>query len=162
MISIKSRRSSKCTHGIVSSRLYNERNFYRSFKKDLRNAKHQVIIESPFMSEVRTKELLPIFKKLRKKGVKVSIYTRNPYQHDYLLRQQGFIAFKALKKAKVKVKLCKDMRHRKLAVIDESILWEGSLNILSQSHSKEVMRRSDSKELASTMLRFTGLKKLFC
>lgn len=162
MIGVKSRKNSKCTHGIVSSRLYNERNFYRSFKKDLRNAKQQVIIESPFMSETRTKELLPIFKKLKKRGVKVIVYTRNPYQHDYLLRQQGFIAFKALKKAKVKVKLCKDMRHRKLAIIDEKILWEGSLNILSQSHSKEIMRRSDSSELASDMLHFTGLNRRFC
>jgi len=162
MIGIKSRKNSNCTHGIVSSRLYNERNFYRSFKKDLRSAKQQVIIESQFMSETRTKELVPIFKKLKKRGVKVIVYTRNPYQHDYLLRQQGFIAFKALKKAKVKVKLCKDMRHRKLAVIDKSILWEGSLNILSQSHSKEIMRRSDSSELASDMLRFTGLNRRFC
>ena len=159
MLGIKTRKS-KCTHVIAQSRLYNEKNFYHSFKRDLRNAKQQVIIESPFMSETRTKELIPIFKKLRKKGVKVSIYTRNPYQHDYLLRQQGFIAFKALKKAKVKVKLCKDMRHRKLAIIDESILWEGSLNILSQSRSKEVMRRSESGELAVTMLRFAGLKTL--
>lgn len=87
-----------CTYGIVSSRLHNERNFYRSFKKDLRKAKQQVIIESPFMSDAQTKELLPIFKKLNKRAVKVIVYTRNPCQHDYVLRQQGFMAFKALKK----------------------------------------------------------------
>ena len=162
MIGIKVRKGSKCTHGIVSSQLYSERNFYRSFKQDLKSAEGQVIIESPFMSETRTKELLPFFKKLKKRGVKVTVYTRNPYQHDHVLRQQGFIALKLLKKAKVKVKLCRDMRHRKLAIIDEKILWEGSLNILSQSHSKEIMRRSDSSELASDMLHFTGLKRWFC
>lgn len=86
----------ECTHGIAQSRLYSGKNFYRSFKEDLRDAKQKVIIESPLMSEARTRGLLPILKKLRKRGVKVVINNRNPYHHDYLLRNQGFIASKLL------------------------------------------------------------------
>jgi hypothetical protein len=47
--------------------------------------------------------------------------------------------------------------HRKLAIIDRQILWEGSLNILSQNESCEVMRRIESDELAMQMLQFTKL-----
>ncbi len=46
--------------------------------------------------------------------------------------------------------------HRKLAVIDKSILWEGSLNILSQYDSCEVMLRIRSKEWAKEVIEFTG------
>jgi hypothetical protein len=46
--------------------------------------------------------------------------------------------------------------HRKLAVIDKSILWEGSLNILSQYDSCEVMRRIRSKEWAKEVIELTG------
>ncbi|HPF30831.1 MAG TPA: hypothetical protein PLO25_00775 [Candidatus Saccharibacteria bacterium] len=48
--------------------------------------------------------------------------------------------------------------HRKLVIID-GILWEGSLNILSQNDSCELMRRMQPEELVKEMLRFTGLKK---
>ena len=50
--------------------------------------------------------------------------------------------------------------HRKLAIIDEEILWEGSLNILSQGDSCEIMRRTFSDSLALQMLHFTKLDKL--
>jgi hypothetical protein len=47
--------------------------------------------------------------------------------------------------------------HRKLAILDRSILWEGSLNILSQNSSSEIMRRIQSAELAWQMAHFTKL-----
>jgi ssDNA-binding Zn-finger/Zn-ribbon topoisomerase 1 len=49
--------------------------------------------------------------------------------------------------------------HRKLAIIDREILWEGSLNILSQRDSKEVMRRFVGKETAKQMINFLRLDK---
>jgi hypothetical protein len=49
--------------------------------------------------------------------------------------------------------------HRKLAIIDENILWEGSLNILSQNDSCEIMRQIYSVESVKEMLRFTGIRK---
>jgi formylmethanofuran dehydrogenase subunit C len=59
-----------------------------------------------------------------------------------------------LQEAGAVVITCNDMRHRKLAMIDGYILWEGSLNMLSQNGSKEVMRRSVSNKLCQQMLRF--------
>ena len=49
--------------------------------------------------------------------------------------------------------------HRKLAIIDDEILWEGSLNILSQNDSCEIMRRSVSAQLANQMLSFIGARR---
>jgi len=48
--------------------------------------------------------------------------------------------------------------HRKIAIIDD-ILWEGSLNILSQNNSCEIMRRTKSKEVVNEIISFTGLRK---
>lgn len=50
---------------------------------------------------------------------------------------------------------------RKIAVIDGRILWEGSLNILSQGNSREVMRRIESEELTKQMVRFLGLHRFY-
>jgi len=49
--------------------------------------------------------------------------------------------------------------HRKLAIVDRNILWEGSLNILSQRDSHEIMRRFMGKETAQQMMTFLKLDK---
>jgi phosphatidylserine/phosphatidylglycerophosphate/cardiolipin synthase-like enzyme len=66
----------------------------------------------------------------------------------------------ARKGVKVRVNTC-NPRHRKLAIIDQQILWEGSLNILSQVLSKEIMRRTNSVELACQMASFTKIHNRF-
>jgi hypothetical protein len=53
--------------------------------------------------------------------------------------------------------LCAGNHHRKLAIIDRKILWEGSLNILSQNNSREIMRRIEGKKYASEMFNFLSL-----
>ena len=142
---------------LLSSALHSETTFYRSFQRDLKLATREVIIESPFIACKRTDTLLPVFRRLTRKGVRVRINTRNPRHHDRELQIQAWQSIKQLRGVGVKVKFYDDMRHRKLAVIDKTILWEGSLNILSQSYSKEVMRRTVSTELANQMIKFTRI-----
>jgi phosphatidylserine/phosphatidylglycerophosphate/cardiolipin synthase-like enzyme len=146
---------------LLSSRLSSERDFYRLFVKDLKGAKTEVIIESPYMTVKRSKDFLPIFTKLRKRGVKIIINTRHPNHHDGNLKFQAWKAIKILRECGIKVHIHSDLRHRKLAVIDQAILWEGSLNILSQNNSREIMRRSESNQLCLQMLRFTGIKRYY-
>ena len=145
------------TNKLLDSRLYDERTFYQEFTKDIKQAKQSIIIESPFLTERRAAQFCKQFKKLRKKGVRIRVNTRLPYHHDTkLLQVQGWKAAKLLKANGVKVCFYKDMRHRKLAVVDGHTLWEGSLNILSQGYSKEIMRRTVSESLSKQMLSFTG------
>lgn len=142
---------------ILSSKLFCDRSFYGAFISDLRHTEREVLIESPFIANNRTSRMLPTFRKLIKKGVKVRINTRNPRHHDKELRIQAWQSIKQLREVGVKVKFYDDMRHRKLAVLDREVLWEGSLNIMSQSYSKEIMRRTRSRDLAVQMIRFTAI-----
>lgn len=146
---------------LLDSRLCSERDFYRLFVKDLKGARSEIIIESPYLTVKRSRNFLPIFTKLRKRGVKIVINTRHPKHHDGSLKFQAWRAIKTLRDCGVKVNLYSDLRHRKLAIVDQTILWEGSLNILSQNNSREIMRRSESKQLCLQMLRFTGIKRYF-
>jgi phosphatidylserine/phosphatidylglycerophosphate/cardiolipin synthase-like enzyme len=137
--------------------LFNERTFYKAFSNDFKTAQHEVIIESPYVTIRRASELAIISKGVISRGVVIVLYTRNPEHHDGMLRQQAYSGLEVLRTAGFKIKLCDDMRHRKIASIDRHILWEGSLNMLSQSSSKEIMRRTNSAELCIQMLKFTGL-----
>jgi len=146
---------------LLSSRLYDEQTFYDAFMKDLKYCKQEVIIESPYMTTRRVTILSPTLKTLIKHGVKVTINTRHPNCHDKLLRIQAWTAMKTLRSIGIKVRFFNDYHHRKIAVIDNRILWEGSLNILSQCRSREIMRRIESEELTKQMVRFLQLKRFY-
>jgi phosphatidylserine/phosphatidylglycerophosphate/cardiolipin synthase-like enzyme len=148
-------------NGLLTSKLYDEKRFYVAFTHDIKKARHEVIIESPYLTCRRASELLPTFERLIRRGVSVRINTRNPNHHDQYLRHQAWQVVYKLRSSGVKVKLYNDYRHRKVAVLDRQILWEGSLNILSQNNSREVMRRTHSEELCRQMIKFTGLNRWY-
>lgn len=146
---------------LLKSSLHDERTFYQAFTRDLKHAKREVIIESPYMTVPRVNSLLPLFNKLTKHGIKVTVNTRFPGHHDKQLRIQAWMATKDLKSCGIKVRFFDDYRHRKIAMIDGWILYEGSLNILSQRRSCEVMRRIESEQLTRQMVSFLHLKKYY-
>jgi phosphatidylserine/phosphatidylglycerophosphate/cardiolipin synthase-like enzyme len=145
-------------NSLLSSRLYNNETFYDAFASDLRNAKRSVIIESPFITSKRMNRLLPVLRKLSGKGVQIIVNTRNPDEHDSEYASQAIYAIAMLQDIGVTV-LYTVRHHRKLAIIDNEILWEGSLNILSQNDSCEIMRRIDSEQIAMQTVEFTGLAR---
>jgi phosphatidylserine/phosphatidylglycerophosphate/cardiolipin synthase-like enzyme len=153
------RRTPKAT--LTNTALYNEQSFYNAFERDIKRAQSTVVIESPFLTEKRALYFARLFNKLARKGVKVRVNTRNPRHHDKPLEIQAWRSIRILRDNGVKVYFFSDMRHRKLAIIDQQILWEGSLNILSQVLSKEVMRRTHSAELAQQVAAFTKIHNRF-
>lgn len=143
---------------LCRSQLYDNKTFYKKFMGDLRHAKQQLYIESPFITTKRMRELLPVFEKLRKRNVRIIVNTRNPDEHEGEYVGQAYDAVIAMQKLDIEV-LYTVKLHRKLAIIDDDILWEGSLNILSQNNSCEIMRRSESKQLVKQMMDFIELSR---
>lgn len=137
-----------------NSSLYDEKTFYGRFIADLLTCQKEIIIESPFITSSRMKTLSPVFEKLIKRGVKVSIVTRDPRDHSEPYEEQSESEIRRFERLGVQVLLCIGNHHRKLAILDRQVLWEGSLNILSQTHSREIMRRIDSKEITMEMFNF--------
>ena len=143
---------------LTSSLLYDQTTFYNAFLRDLRIAKTLVIIESPFITKKRMDLLMPALSKLRSKGVRVIVNTKPFREHDLSYQSQAMWAVQVMQDLGIEV-LMTGGHHRKLAIIDNDILWEGSLNILSQNDSCELMRRINSAIAVKEMLRFTGIEK---
>ena len=145
---------------LLSSKLYDQDTFYPTFLKDLAKCHSEVIIECPFITNRRLKTLLPILEKLKARKVRIAINTRDPRTHDEGYWQvDAHEAISKLQHMGVQI-LYTGNHHRKIAILDRSILYEGSLNILSQSDSCEVMRRIESTRLAWQMIRFIGMDHL--
>lgn len=145
---------------LLNSKLYDQNTFYPTFLKDLANCHSEVIIECPFVTSRRLKTLLPILEKLKARRVRIAINTRDPRTHDEgHWQDDAHEAISKLQYMGIQV-LYTGNHHRKVAILDRSILYEGSLNILSQNDSCEMMRRIESIPLAWQMVRFTGIDRL--
>lgn len=145
---------------LTTSILYNEATFYNRFIRDLLEAKEEVIIESPYITKKRLDMLKPIFEMAVNKGMRVFIITRDPQEHDVVIAGQSEAGIRYFEALGPQVLLIRGGHHRKLAMIDRKILWEGSLNILSQSRSREFMRRIESRRLTEELFRFLQFDRL--
>lgn len=151
--------SSPLRTDLLTSTLYDESTFYPKFIRDLERCSSEVVIESPFVTGRRLDMLMPILRKLRTRNVRVVINTRHPDEHeDAFMHYEAQRTMLILQDIGVLV-LHTGGHHRKLAILDRQILFEGSLNILSQSDSSEIMRRIESQVLAQQMIVFTKLHK---
>lgn len=146
---------------LLTSKLFNEGSFYPAFTKDLKSCSSELLIECPFITNRRLSQLLPTFQKLKERKVRIVINTRDPHEHDEdYRRDEAHRAIASLQRLGVHV-LYTNGHHRKLVIVDRKILYEGSLNVLSQNSSSEVMRRIESVQLAWQMIGFVGLDKHF-
>ena len=141
---------------MFNSSLFNQDTFYKAFVKDLNNARNTVIIESPFITEKRMIQLMPVLRKLRLRDMRIIVNTKPLDEHNPLLYEQALWAIGEMQSIGIEVFMTIG-HHRKIAIIDD-VLWEGSLNILSQNDSCELMRRIQSEKLAKETLCFIGIK----
>jgi hypothetical protein len=156
MFNLLNRRSTP-TKVLIASTLYNENTFYDKFTRDLKRCQYEAIIESPFITSRRLSLLLPVLERLKARHVRITINTRDPEEHDdEYMRSEARSALSTLQHMGIHV-LYTSGHHRKLAILDRRILYEGSLNILSQNNSCEVMRRTESAQLAWQMARFVKI-----
>lgn len=142
-----------------NSSLFDEKTFYSQFIYDLLHVTHEVVIESPYITKERMKLLSPIFKQLILRKVKIYIFTRDPKEHSDSLEIQSESEVRKFEELGVQVLLCTGNHHRKLAILDRKLLWEGSLNILSQTNSREIMRRIDDIDTTSEMINFLNYRQ---
>jgi phosphatidylserine/phosphatidylglycerophosphate/cardiolipin synthase-like enzyme len=143
---------------LLYSDLLTQDDFYNTFTNDLLRAKQEVIIESPFITFKRLDHLLPVFRKLICRNVRILINTKSSEEQDADYSWQTKKCFAILLETGVEV-FVTGGHHRKIAIIDREILYEGSLNILSQNDSCEIMRRIHSKQLAMQMIDFINSSK---
>ncbi len=148
------------TSSLLRSQLLDEQAFYDVFARDIQRARQSIIIESPFITTKRLEWLCDGLREARSRGVSIVINTRNPDTHSDVMRVQAQGGVAWLQSLGITVIYTSNL-HRKLAIIDHRTLYEGSLNILSQTDSCEVMRRTKSSELVQQMIRFTKLARWY-
>jgi superfamily I DNA and/or RNA helicase len=124
----------------VSGELFTEHNFWAQFINDIKLTKKRLIILSPFLSVNRSSKFMDLFKSMVSRNVNITVYSRPANQQTGEMAVQSEVVIDELRKIGIKVIERRSM-HQKVAIIDDDIAWEGSLNILSHHDTGEQMRR---------------------
>lgn len=124
----------------ISGKLFTERNFWAQFFQDIKTVNKRLIILSPFVSIRRSGMLMDYFQAMRGRSTEIRIYTRPLNQQVGELASQGEVVIAKFREMGISV-IERSNMHQKVAIIDDSIAWEGSLNILSHRDTGEQMRR---------------------
>ena len=85
------------------------------------------------------------------RGVKVDVYTKPQTEQPESLRELYWQVETSLIQSGVSVHARSGM-HEKVGIVDNQILWHGSLNILSHNNTRESMLRFESTDLVQEII----------
>ncbi len=125
-----------------------ESTFHDYFLLDIQSFNHNMIIYSPFMTENRISMLLPVFYTAVAKGKRIAVITKPLSERPKSELAQYKKCEKGLRDIGVSI-LHKKGMHEKTILIDNDVIWNGSLNALSYTgNTGELMerRKDNSKE----------------
>jgi hypothetical protein len=128
-----------------------DQNFLDRFRADLDSSEEEVAILSPFLSKNRAIHYYPILMALTARGVKVDVYTKPQNEQPESLREPYWQVETALIQSGASVHTRSGM-HEKVGIVDNRILWHGSLNILSHNNTRESMLRFESTDLVREII----------
>lgn len=139
--------------------LFAGRDFARMIRLDLENAKKSVVIFSGFVTARRTAQIGEVLRGKINQGVQVRCITRPPGRNGSIPEDEGRSALKSLEAIGSAVDLRNDI-HEKVVLIDNHIVWFGSLNPLSHTvKTSEVMARIDNQGIAVHLANVLAIRR---
>jgi len=141
------------------TRVYDADRFHVSLLDDIKNAKNFVVVISPFLNMLRVQKFIAAkeVKEALKRGVEIIVVTRHPEPKKVSDVNEHKNCIEALKEAGLKVVTVKEPAlHFKAVIIDNEIIYLGSINPLSVLTYREIpadyMIRFESEALIDEII----------
>ncbi len=135
---------------------YNQNSFWAKIFSDLRNVSKRVIIFCPFVREGRIEALLPVFREIIDAGGEIIVYTRSVKEHMGTYQRKARALIDDLRREGITVRIREKM-HEKVILIDDRLVWQGSLNLLSYKNTTEHMQRMVGQKMQKKMIEVLDL-----
>ena len=141
--------------------IFDEKAFERALKHDIHNAKESVVLFSGYVTPSRVGKLGDLFRSKIVEGVRIRCVTRPPQTNGSIPPELGREALDMLEGIGVTVD-CRAKIHQKVCLIDNRIVWQGSLNALSHAgHSDETMFRAVNVGYAKLVAANMSKRRIF-
>lgn len=134
--------------------IYDIENYAETYWKDLEEADSAVVVSSPRLNNQKVDRIINMLGKRRELGVKVTIVTWHPDAYKYGKDDVRMELMERLRKAGFEIRLVEETCEH-YAVIDNEIVWYGSVNLLSKEDAEDNLMRVCSKDIAAELLEMT-------
>lgn len=131
--------------------IHDGKSFRPIYSRDVVMSKKEIIIVSPFLKKFRILQMMQDLSRAVMNNVKIIVFTREPEDINEADRQTACENICILKKGGIHVVLRRGI-HQKFTIIDQHIVWYGSINFLSFGHSEETVMRLESHSIANELL----------
>jgi len=132
--------------------IFNKDNFLPVFNQDILTAMKEIVIVSPFIRKRRTHQMVQNLKISTGKKLRVIVVTRPKEEFprkDHAAMQR---TLDLLTDSGVSV-VFKSNIHQKFAIMDQKVVWYGSINLLSYGSAQESIMRIDSTNIANELMK---------
>ena len=134
--------------------IYDIENYAETYWKDLEEANSAVVVSSPRLNNQKVDRIINMLGKRRELGVEVTIVTWHPDAYKYGKDDVRMELMERLRKAGFEIRLVEETCEH-YAVIDNEIVWYGSVNLLSKEDAEDNLMRVCSKDIAAELLEMT-------
>lgn len=131
--------------------IFDKSNFYPVFSNDFNHAKREILIVSPFVTKRRTQQIIRDLKLALHGGVKITVVIRPAADFENNDLTAWHEATRQIETAGIHLAFRTNI-HQKFAIIDQKIIWYGSINLLSYGSAEESMMRIESNKIAYELM----------
>ena len=132
--------------------IYDAGNYTAVFERDLVEAEKEIIVSSPQITQDKIERFLYLIKPRQEAGVKVTVITEDPENSAYENAEFLYALTEDMKHAGIHVKIA-DTEMECFAVIDQSLVWHGGMNLLGKQDAYDnLIRVRDAKAVEELLL----------
>lgn len=141
----------------VNNSIFDSIGYWAVFEKDIYSAAKSIVISSPFLSSRKVEWFVDQSEALQKRNVTVKVFSLSPEAYPEEGREHHAELLGRLASAGIYVKT-QNHCHERCAVIDQSLVWYGSMNLLSRGREDDSLMRIVSPTIAAELLEL-GIKR---
>ena len=131
--------------------IYDRESFSPVFINDIAAAQKEILIVSPFVRKRRSLQMMQHLKPAISSDVRVVVVTR-PVDEYKPADQSSLREILGLFKKNEMHVVLKPNIHQKFAIMDQKVIWYGSINYLSYGNAEESVMRIESAHIAGALL----------
>ncbi|MEW9124723.1 MAG: phospholipase D-like domain-containing protein [Thermotaleaceae bacterium] len=132
--------------------IFDKGNFFPVYSNDVMSAVREIIIVSPFVTKKRSVQILKTLEVALNNKVKVIVITR-PIE-DFKSKDITALreTLEVLETTGIRL-VYKSNIHQKFAIVDQKIVWYGSINLMSFGSAEESIMRLESYSIVNELIK---------
>lgn len=138
----------------TANAIYDNESYSKTYERDLLEANNNIVISSPGINEKKVKRIIELLQSRQEVGVSVVVITLRPESYPEKRVEKTRELINQLIENGIKVSQ-ESLMHEHYAIIDDEIVWYGSMNLLSGEKEDDNLMRVVSKEIAQEIMKIT-------